>query len=72
MISFDPLWDTMKKRGISQYTLVKDYKFSAGKLDSLRNNKNVTTNTIDDLCKILNCEVHEIIRYIPDNRQVEK
>ena len=43
----------MKMRGISQYKLLKDYHFSAGQLNRLRNNHNVNTYTIDQLCKIL-------------------
>ena len=36
MISFEPLWKTMKKKGISQYKLIKEYKISTGQLDRLR------------------------------------
>lgn len=36
MISFEPLWETMKKKGISQYKLIKEYKISTGQLDRLR------------------------------------
>lgn len=56
VISFEPLWKTMKMRGISQYKLLKDYHFSAGQLNRLRNNHNVNTYTIDQLCKILDCK----------------
>ena len=43
MISFEPLWETMKKKGISQYKLIKEYKISTGQLDRLRKNGNVST-----------------------------
>lgn len=36
MIRFDRLWATMKKKGVSQYRLIKDYNFSTGQLDRLR------------------------------------
>ena len=36
MIVFDPLWDTMKRKKISQYTLIRDYGVSTGTLDALR------------------------------------
>ena len=53
MIRYDPLWETMKKRGISQYKLLKDYHFSAGQLSRLRKNENISTYTIskEDLLK---------------------
>ena len=66
MIVFDPLWKTMKRRGISQYTLIKEYGVSTGTLDALRKNRSITLNTLNDLCRILQCPVEDIIRYIPD------
>ena len=60
MIVYNRLWETMKKRGISQYKLIKDYKISSGQLDRLRKNDNVSTFTLNQLCKILNCTLDEI------------
>ena len=66
MISYAPLWETMKKRGITTYTLIKDYSFSRGTLDSLKQNRNLTMATLNDLCTILSCPVQDVIQYIPD------
>ena len=66
MIVYDRLWQTMKKRGISQYKLVKDYYFSNGQLDRLRKNENVSTNTLNELCFILDCKLEDIAQYIPN------
>ena len=66
MISYAPLWETMKKRGITTYTLIKDYSFSRGTLDSLKQNRNITMATLNDLCTILSCPVQDVIQYIPD------
>lgn len=66
MIVFDRLWDTMKKRNISQYKLIKEYKISTGQLDRLRKNGNVNTYTLNQLCKILDCELEEIAEYQRD------
>ena len=63
---FDPLWETMKRRGVSQYTLIKEYGVSTGTLDALRKNRSITLNTLNDLCRILQCPVENVIRYIPD------
>lgn len=69
MISFERLWITLKKREISQYKLIKEYKISTGQLDRLRKNDNVNTYTLNQLCKILNCPLEDIAEYIPDKEE---
>ncbi len=66
MIVYDRLWTTMKQKGISQYTLIKDYKISSGQLDRLRKNENISTYTMNQLCKILHCRIEDIAEYIED------
>lgn len=66
MITFDPLWETMKNKGISQYKLIKEHKISTGQLDRLRKNGNVNTYTLNQLCKILECDLSDIAKYIED------
>ncbi|MGN0997961.1 MAG: helix-turn-helix domain-containing protein [Faecousia sp.] len=66
MIVFNRLWETMKRKGISQYTLIKDYKISTGQLDRLRKNENISSYTLNHLCKILNCRLEDIAEYVED------
>ncbi len=63
MIKYDKLWETMKKKGVSQYKLIKVYGISSGQLDRLRKNDNVSTFTLGQLCKILDCRLDEIAEY---------
>ena len=66
MISYHNLWNVMKDRGISQYTLIKQYHISPGQLTRLKRNESVSTHTIEVFCRILHCEVEDIMKYIPD------
>jgi DNA-binding Xre family transcriptional regulator len=66
VIVYDRLWTTMKRRGVSQYRLLKEHKFSAGQLDRLRKNENISTYTLNQLCKILRCPVEEIMEYVEE------
>ena len=66
MIAYSPLWETMRKRGITTYTLINKYHFSKGTLDSLKHDRNISTATLDDICKILDCKVEDVLVYIPD------
>ena len=70
MIVYDRLWKTLKHKGITQYTLVKDFKFSQGTLDSLRKNRNVNTYTLNMLCRILDCDLSDIAEYVKDIEEV--
>ena len=63
MISYDNLWKTMKDRGMTQYRLIKDYKFSSGQLDRLRKNMNVNVFTLEALCDILDCGLEDVVEY---------
>lgn len=63
MILFSPLWETMKEKNISQYSLIKDFGFSSGQLDRLRKNENVNTYTLNRLCEILDCNIEDIAIY---------
>ena len=63
MIVFDRLWTTMKEKGVSQYKLIKEHKISTGQLDRLRKNESVSTYTLDQLCRILNCSLNDIAEY---------
>ena len=66
MIVYDKLWATMKERGVSQYRLIREYQFSNGQLDRLRKNQNISTYTINLLCKILHCRVEDILEYVEE------
>ncbi len=63
MIVYDKLWQTMKEKGISQYCLIKTYKISPAQITRLKRNESVSTHTIDTFCKILDCDVSDIMQY---------
>ena len=66
IISYEPLWRTLKAEGISTYALIKDYSFSKGTLDSLKHNRNISTATLNDICNMLNCDITDVMKFTPD------
>ena len=66
MISYEPFWKTIEKKNISTYKLINTYDISPPTIDRLRHNKPIRTTTIDDLCRILECDVSDIIKYKND------
>ena len=63
MIVYTPFWQTLKKSEESTYTLIKKYNISSSTIDKLRKNKPLNTTTINDLCRILGCDVQDIMEY---------
>ena len=72
MISYDKLWNTMKKKGITQYMLIKHHHVSPGQITRLKRGESVSTNTIEMFCRILECKVEDVMEYIPEMRIKEK
>ena len=66
MITFNPLWITLKNRDITSYDLITKYKMSRGMLDNLKHNRSITLNTLNDLCNMLDCTINDVIEYQKD------
>lgn len=66
MISYAPLWRTMEQQGATTYTLQVKGQISSSTVRRLKNGESVSTNTLDALCKILQCDLKDIVSYIPD------
>ncbi len=69
MIKYDRLWETLKKKNISQYSLIKDYGIDKAQLHRLRNNMVVKTIILNRLCNILDCRIEDIMEFVPDNEK---
>lgn len=63
MITYEAFWNTLKKSSESTYTLINKHRISSSTIDKLRKNKPLNTTTINDLCRILNCNVCDIMNY---------
>lgn len=66
MISYEPLWNTMQKKGASTYTLQVKGNISSSTIRRMKAGESVSTNTLDALCKILQCSIQDIIIFLPD------
>nr|WP_319489147.1 helix-turn-helix transcriptional regulator [uncultured Caproiciproducens sp.] len=67
MILYTPFWETMEKKGVTTYALIKNFKISSSTLTRLRHNKPLSTVTINDLCRILNCRIQDIALYVANS-----
>lgn len=66
MIVFNKLWETMSKKGFSSYTLREKYNIDNKTIRRLKANENITTDTLNKLCNILDCDLGDIATYKKD------
>ena len=66
MISYEPFYKTLEKKNMTTYKLITRHNVSRSLIDRLKHNKPITTVTLNDLCKILDCKVEDIMVYIED------
>ena len=66
MIRYNPLWETMKDRGVTTYTLIYKLGFSAYTITNLKRNKSIIMNTLEKLCKVLQCTTNDIVEFVED------
>lgn len=67
MISYEPLYKTLKEKRVSTYKLITEYGISRSLLDRLKHNRPISTATLNDLCNILHCKVEDILVFTEDN-----
>ena len=61
MIEYTPFWETIKKKNIITYKLIKKYSVRSSTIHRIRHNEPLSTVTIDLLCEILDCNVEDIL-----------
>ncbi len=65
MISYEPLFKTMKSKGITAYRLGK-MGFPPSNFYSMKRGENISTHTLNQLCKLLQCRVEDVMEYIDE------
>lgn len=67
MISYAPFWRTLEKSKENWYTLTNKHNISNSTLHRLKHNKDISTKTLNDLCRIIDCRIEDIVEYIPSD-----
>ena len=71
MISYNRLCETMEKRKISQYRLIKEFGLSSGQMSRLKKNTYVSTHTLETLCRILDCRIEDVMEVSFEDEEKE-
>lgn len=67
MIVYSPFWETLKKSNESWYSLTNKHHMSNSTLHRLKHNRDVSTKTLNDLCRILDCQIKNLVLYVPSD-----
>ena len=68
MISYQPFYETLLKKVITEYALIFKHGIPANTLHRMKHGEAITTKTLDTLCGILDCSVSGILEYIPPEK----
>ena len=66
MISYEPMWKTMERKNITQYRLLKG-GLDNKTLHKIKQNKNITLQTLEKICIILRCKPNDVIKFTKEN-----
>lgn len=69
MISYQPFYQTLLQKGVTEYHLIFKQGVDANTLHRMKHGEAITTRTLNSLCEILDCQVTDILEYIPDDEQ---
>lgn len=67
MIDYSPFWETLEKSNENWYTLTNKHNLSHSTLHRLKHNQDISMKTVNDLCRILHCQIQDIAIYVPSN-----
>lgn len=65
MISYQPFYETLLKKGVTEYALIFRHGIPANTIHRIKHGAAITTKTLDTLCEVLGCSVSEILEYVP-------
>ena len=68
VIDYSPLWETMRKRNVSQYKLLQG-GIDNKTLDALKKRKNITLLTLEKICRIVGCTPSEAVRFVDEETE---
>ncbi len=66
MISYAPFWKTLQEKGISTYALIYQHGISSNRFTRMRKNLPLSTESINDFCRILHCRVEDVMEYVEE------
>lgn len=66
LISYQPFYETLYRKQITEYQLIFKQGFSANTLYRMKKGEAISTKTLDALCYALDCDVQDILQFVKE------
>ena len=67
-ISYNKLWKLLIDRGLTKTQLMEKAQISTATVAKMSKGQNITTDVLCRICATLNCNVHDIMEFIPQEK----
>ena len=71
-VTYKKLFHLLIDKGMTNAELMEKAGFSANIITRLKRNNYVSLDSIEKICKVLNCGVDDILEFLPDNTEEEE
>lgn len=61
--------DALKNIGFTSYRIRKEKLIGEQQMQKIRNGEIASKETLNTICKLLNCQPGDILEYVPDEKQ---
>ena len=68
-VTYKKLFHLLIDKGMTNAELMEKAGFSANIITRLKRNNYVSLDSIEKICKVLNCGVDDILEFLPDNTE---
>ena len=70
-VTYKKLFHMLIDRNMTPAQLQQQAGYSANISTRLRRNTDISLESVEKICRVLNCKVDDIVEFVPDNRERE-
>lgn len=71
-MNYDKLWKLLIDKKMNRTDLHEQAHVSTNAIATMGKDGDVSTKVLDKICKTLDCQIHDIVDYVPDDDDVQE
>ena len=68
-VKFDRYFKLVQERGITYSQILEEANISGNILTRMRRNEYVSLESIEKICRALDCDINDILEFVADNKK---